>query len=179
MALSDEKKAYFNAYREAHREQVKAAQKRWQEAHGKDRYYENLDLTRAIKRKAYYVSTGNLEKAAAEEALISRIRLVHPPKRAGVKPYLSEEDRLKRRKATVRRARYRHVHGISSLDEPDVCEVCGRGGKICMDHDHITSAFRGWLCDDCNLILGRANDDPAILEALLKYLKDKKIKLGE
>jgi hypothetical protein len=54
---------------------------------------------------------------------------------------------------------------------PLVCEVCGRTGVICFDHCHATGKFRGWLCSNCNCILGLAKDKVEILAALTKYLK--------
>jgi hypothetical protein len=40
-----------------------------------------------------------------------------------------------------------------------------------IDHDHKTGKVRGLLCRPCNLALGLVNDDPAILEEMIKYLK--------
>jgi hypothetical protein len=171
MALTERQKAYFRAYREAHKVETAAAFKRWHESHGKDRYYQNLELTRAIKRKHYYTSIGNLEQAADEQALIEQLRVADPRKQAGRKVQFTPEERVVRRKACVRKARYRHVQGIPSFDEPPVCEVCGSGRKICMDHDHATSEFRGWLCDDCNVALGLVKDRIEVLEAMILYLK--------
>lgn len=52
-----------------------------------------------------------------------------------------------------------------------ICEACGGEGKrICFDHCHQTGRFRGWICWRCNVVLGHANDDPAILLKLVQYL---------
>lgn len=54
------------------------------------------------------------------------------------------------------------------------CMICagilksGRGTHI--DHDHDTGKVRGLLCNACNLILGHAKDNPAILKAAAMYL---------
>lgn len=63
--------------------------------------------------------------------------------------------------------------------KPELCPVCGRKpvggnrgkGRICVDHCHKTGKIRGWLCDDCNVALGRVNDRIDILENLIIYLK--------
>jgi Recombination endonuclease VII len=55
---------------------------------------------------------------------------------------------------------------------PDVCEICGRSGPICFDHNHLNGAFRGWLCAGCNAALGMAHDDPELLRKLALYLED-------
>ena len=53
---------------------------------------------------------------------------------------------------------------------PGGCEVCGSDYWPCRDHDHGTGKFRGWLCRDCNLVLGIIRDDVQRLRALAEYL---------
>lgn len=61
---------------------------------------------------------------------------------------------------------------IVGSKKPSKCPVCKRSGiRICVDHDHKTGKIRGWLCDKCNVTLGRVDDSPKILMALIKYLK--------
>ena len=63
--------------------------------------------------------------------------------------------------------------------QPAACESCGDllvgrklGGKIaCVDHNHATGKFRGWLCQQCNAALGMLKDDPIRVEALLRYIR--------
>jgi hypothetical protein len=63
------------------------------------------------------------------------------------------------------------------------CDICGRtaeesaeqhrgGGRLCIDHDHVTSEFRGLLCHPCNLMLKDSQDDPGILRTAAAYLDD-------
>ena len=59
---------------------------------------------------------------------------------------------------------------IAGRKKPQECEICGAIGKICFDHDHDTSEFRGWICARCNLILGQVKDNSELLIALVKYL---------
>jgi hypothetical protein len=169
--MTPQKLTWYKAYREAHKEQYKETWKRYYEKHGIERYYENLELSRATRRKSYYKRKGDLDAAQLEQERIDQIRLSFPRKRLGAKPVFSPEEAIERRKATVRRARYRHVAGITDLTEPDKCEICGRGGKICLDHDHKTNAFRGWICDDCNIALARVREDVNVLNAMIKYIE--------
>lgn len=63
--------------------------------------------------------------------------------------------------------------------KPKTCPICGRKplgkkrgkGRIVVDHDHKTNKIRGWICDDCNVALGRVNDSIKTLESLIQYLK--------
>lgn len=64
---------------------------------------------------------------------------------------------------------YRRIH--APRPKPEKCEVCGRNGRICLDHNHKTGEFRGWLCMSCNSALGMVNDDIKILKKLIKYLQ--------
>ena len=41
----------------------------------------------------------------------------------------------------------------------------------CLDHNHTTLAYRGWICNNCNIAIGRLNDDPLIAERARDYLK--------
>lgn len=60
---------------------------------------------------------------------------------------------------------------------PDSCECCGvpfaqsrTHHGACFDHDHKTGMFRGWLCNDCNVGLGRLGDCAAGVQRMLDYL---------
>ena len=46
-----------------------------------------------------------------------------------------------------------------------------RVSPFCLDHDHKTEEFRGYICMDCNTGLARFQDDPEILAEAEKYLK--------
>lgn len=71
--------------------------------------------------------------------------------------------------------------GLTKLEQagrpqPTNCEICevvvsrGKAG-ICFDHDHKTGKFRGWICTNCNFILGHSHDNPEVLRKIIIYLE--------
>ena len=55
---------------------------------------------------------------------------------------------------------------------PEYCECCGNiPRKWCLDHDHKTDKFRGWLCDKCNTGIGKLGDDLKGVKMAVKYLE--------
>lgn len=59
---------------------------------------------------------------------------------------------------------------------PSRCECCGMSDLVfkkplCLDHCHLTNKFRGWICDDCNIGIGRLGDDVEGVRRALDYLK--------
>lgn len=74
---------------------------------------------------------------------------------------------------------------MPTRERPDVCECCGkpetrisRWGTVTvlhLDHCHATGAFRGWLCNSCNLALGRLGDNEDGVRKLLTYLERTRI----
>lgn len=67
--------------------------------------------------------------------------------------------------------RQKYLEKLVGRPKPKKCEICRREGKIYFDHDHKTNEFRGWICSNCNFILGHAQDDPKILMSLIEYIK--------
>lgn len=51
------------------------------------------------------------------------------------------------------------------------CAICHRTftGTPCIDHDHLTGAIRGLLCQVCNSGLGFFKDDPVVLANAIEY----------
>ena len=78
--------------------------------------------------------------------------------------------------------RIKHRWGMSlddyraALDaQGGVCAICGLPPepqrRLAIDHSHTTGKRRGLLHRLCNLILGNAKDNPAVLDASAAYLR--------
>lgn len=76
------------------------------------------------------------------------------------------------------------VYGITTEEywaiykaQGGVCYMCRRAKgltkPLCVDHDHVTGAVRGLLCNPCNGdVLGHARDEIEFFERAIEYLKD-------
>jgi hypothetical protein len=66
---------------------------------------------------------------------------------------------------------------LTGRKKPKVCDVCRRRGQpIHYDHCHKSKLFRGWLCRDYNTTLGYAHDSTKVLNRLIEYLTNFKLK---
>jgi hypothetical protein len=58
------------------------------------------------------------------------------------------------------------------------CAICesaepkGNGARFAIDHSHKTGKVRGLLCGPCNTAIGKFQDDIAILQSAIEYLRD-------
>lgn len=73
--------------------------------------------------------------------------------------------------------RRRYKYGITPDDyaamlekQDGHCELCPSTKKLCVDHCHQTKTFRGILCDDCNVGLGRFKDSAVALKNAARYV---------
>lgn len=147
------------------REEILARQKAWREA--------NPEAQREIAKRA---REGRKEKAAAEQ---KAWRLKNPEKVAAARLLNAARPEYKRRKMGERLKKYgitvEAFEAMASLQN-NKCGICetdnpGINKRWSVDHDHVTDAVRGLLCQNCNLALGQVGDDITILEKMIDYLK--------
>lgn len=56
---------------------------------------------------------------------------------------------------------------------PGPCPICNQHTENwILDHCHFTDTFRGYICNSCNLGIGRFNDDIELLERAINYLRN-------
>jgi hypothetical protein len=69
---------------------------------------------------------------------------------------------------------------ICGKSETELPDVFGHGGKIKskwrLDHCHRSGMFRGFLCDNCNIGLGKFMDSPDLMKNAIAYLSRTSIK---
>lgn len=95
-------------------------------------------------------------------------------------------------KIRTRRRRIKHRYGITqeeyeviALEQNYKCAICKRedsawkGDYMAIDHDHATGKVRGLLCGECNVGLGKFDDNFDILYNALLYLSKNTNVLGK
>jgi len=100
-----------------------------------------------------------------------RIELSDPEKREKRNEYRRRYLTTEKSVATRRRYELARREAAAGRPRPEKCEACGRPGDIHFDHCHLTGKFRGWICESCNLALGKMNDDPDLLRRLASYVE--------
>ena len=152
-------------YREKNREKLREKAREYSAAHREEcreraRRYAKPQTTeerRAWKRK--YDARPEVKERNKEHA--RKFRLLYPAK---AKQFIIQS----RINAKAR------LDVIAGRPRPLTCEVCDspptKNGLV-FDHCHEHGHFRGWLCHNCNVILGLAKDKASRLRKLADYLE--------
>ena len=95
-----------------------------------------------------------------------------------------EKENRKLHKDTIIESTLMKKYGITTddynrmfADQNGCCKICGihqseLDRRLNVDHNHVTNRVRGLLCMPCNLGIGNFNDNIALLEGAIDYLKD-------
>lgn len=85
----------------------------------------------------------------------------------------------------IRKNLLQNLYGIKQDDylklaekQEHKCAICSKTSDsvesrkkyLSVDHDHDTGKIRGLLCQNCNMGLGKFQDDPALLNKAVMYL---------
>ena len=57
------------------------------------------------------------------------------------------------------------------IEQSYQCYICNVETKLVVDHCHESGKVRGLLCHHCNVMLGNAKDNPALLRLAANYLE--------
>jgi len=98
--------------------------------------------------------------------------------------YLANKDHIKAAVAVGKLYRKYKLTPIQraemEVSQQGRCAICGihasetPKSQLCVDHDHQTGSVRALLCDNCNVGLGRFNDNPDSLRAAAAYIQEHK-----
>lgn len=59
----------------------------------------------------------------------------------------------------------------SSGTPAEMCQCCKDVPAVVLDHCHTSLVFRGWLCQNCNLGIGKLGDTVVGVQKAIDYLK--------
>jgi len=106
--------------------------------------------------------------------------------KSGKSSYRTECKQCARDKASIRKLLEKTNPRPTNKDYE--CPICNKTEKElktnnrwsdrnvwCLDHDHDTKEFRGWICNNCNIAIGRFDDNPTVVLKAYEYLKCNKV----
>ena len=182
-----------NAYNQTYRLkniEAKRAYERAYYAKNKDKLLERKKNQRPTDPEIIAARAAYMKEYAARnrEAVLEHKRRYRENNRVKLRAasyrYLRDETgeitpRHKERHRQNVKKRSMDLETMAGRSRPEICEACGgppdKGKSLHFDHCHALGHFRGWICRECNLILGYAKDEPARLLKLIAYIKRTKI----
>lgn len=153
---------------EEKRQRQKEASKRWRIRHVEE--IRAKERSRYAERKEEVAARKRLEYAEDRENKIETVRRWQRRNPEKVKASWRERHLWRWYRLTI--AEFDSLF----LGQGSRCGICGSESPIGqkhwhIDHDHSTGKIRGILCYYCNLLLGHAKDNTAILRAAIEYLE--------
>jgi cell fate (sporulation/competence/biofilm development) regulator YlbF (YheA/YmcA/DUF963 family) len=96
----------------------------------------------------------------------------------------TEKYKINQRRYTLKRCFGITVYEYEEMykSQNGKCNICGKEEtsydkkqgvlrRLSVDHDHKTGKVRGLLCSNCNLAIGKMNEDISILKSAIEYLE--------
>ena len=91
----------------------------------------------------------------------------------------NREKHLESMRKTAYARRYKMtVEEYNALFEAQgyICAICGaskgwQNKRLAVDHNHASGEVRGLLCDRCNTVIGKMEDNPDLLRKAASYLE--------
>lgn len=127
---------------------------------------------RAHERRWYAKAKAAQSEAWRHRKEAARLRATkYRQKRKAYSRRLQAEDPA-RANGYTRKYRLKKLEIKAGRKKPTACEICASNkAKIHFDHCHQTGVFRGWICINCNAILGHAKDSADHLRKVITYLE--------
>jgi Recombination endonuclease VII len=141
--------------------------------HLADRYVIAARCVLCLADNARRYHAANVEKIRAR---VKRYTAAHPD--ANIKATRKYRQNNAEKVRAASRKWIRRNLPVPDREAPILCECCGRSSSgrtgtevLCLDHDHVTRTFRGWLCRRCNRGIGILGDNLEGLMRAVAYLK--------
>lgn len=172
------KAAYLKAWKIANPDRVKINHQKW--------HFENADYIKKYK-KEYRESNPEQARESLREWKKRNPEKVLADGRKQDAKRAKKIERIK----YMKDRRLKSIYGLS-LDaytamhsaQNGVCAICfkpedhldrsGKSRQLCVDHCHKTGAIRQLLCNRCNTLIGKVDDNVDLLQKAVEYLKHHK-----
>jgi DNA-directed RNA polymerase subunit RPC12/RpoP len=168
------RKEYNREYYDRNKDKIKELNKKYREDHKEERkkYYEEHKQEIKERNKKYR------EDQSHKQEIKERNKKYREDHKDYMKKYVEshkEYIRIKTREYKLKK------YGLTLsefnailLQQGYKCAICGKPlenrKQAHIDHNHKTGKVRGILCNQCNLLLGYAFDDPDILQNAQDYI---------
>lgn len=149
-----------------------------------DDFYKMAGMRDGHRNECKVCNLAQKKKRYEEEPVqhVTRVKEWREANREHFNAYQRRNNARPERKRKQRDTYYRRTFGISADEFDAILEAQGGGCAICgerptrvaslhLDHCHETGKVRGICCRSCNQGLGQFRDDPALLEAAARYLR--------
>jgi hypothetical protein len=152
------------------RRKSREAHKRWRKKHKE--HYAQLSHEQYLRRKA----RGFTEEQRERRRVTHHLWHEKNKEKHSAQNKANYWKNRKRRILLCSRNKQAKKEAAAGRPKPTCCDICGIDTvRIVFDHCHQRGIFRGWLCDNCNTILGRVQDNPDALRKLIAYLERTRI----